>query len=260
MRALIPVLAAAWLTHGGPASAAMDAQDVPADANPPGRPSAIPVLAAGTPLELEVVGGQRYEGAFVGIEDPILQLSTRDGVVDIPLPAVVVVNIDGVPYSTEAFREGARQWGQALLDEALRVPHPFLAGASSVLWAGAGPAVLGDRKSAFAYTILEISFIGAGAVMISNEQYGPLLPLAALDVMLHVWAGAESVRESKRRRSRAKLVLAPAVVTLGGSTPVVGLGLVLRAGAPESSVSKGALPSSASCGEPGLTGPCSFPY
>ncbi len=246
------LIALAFACLGAAPVAALESDPAPA---PVVASDGIPVLRSGIALELEVVGGERYQGAFVGLEDPMLLLSTSEGVEELPMPVVLEVSVEGQPYSPEAFLEGVQRWGQVLVDEAVRVPPPLLVGGLSVLWAGAGPAALGDRKAAFAYSILELSFIGAGAVMISNDQYGPLLPLAALDGLLHFWAVSESVRESKRRRSRAKLALTPTVGASGAGGDALGIGLWLHAGAPASSGPSVVGP----CVEPGLTGPCTLP-
>lgn len=228
-----------------------------ADANHP-HPT-VPSLRSGIPLVVEVIGGQRYEGAFVGLRANHLRVSTHDGLLEVPVPVITAVSVQGVSYEPEAFLEGVQRWGQELAEQAVRVPPPALVACSSVLWAGAGPALLGDWQAFAAYSLLEASFLGAGAVMIVNEQYGPLLPLAALEVLLHGWAAGDSVRESRRRRSRAELAVMPTLHPASGSAPVVGLGLALHVGAPASAVYTGVLPWSDACSVPGLTGPCSFP-
>jgi hypothetical protein len=223
--------------------------------DPPPSEQAVPGIRSGLPLEVQLLGDQRYEGAFVGLEDQRLLLSTREGVVELPLPALVAVTIEGQRYSPEAFLEGTRRWGRQLIESSARVPPPVLVAGASVLWAGAGPAVLGDWKGFAAYSLLEASFIGAGAVMISNDQYGPLLPLAALDVLLHVWAGSEGVRESKRRRSRARLAVTPLWFPGDGAEhpPTFGLAVGPAGGG------AGIAPVSGPCRELALTGPCPFP-
>jgi hypothetical protein len=235
-----------------------DPAAVRAEDSPLAEP-AVPTIHSGLRLEVEAIGAVRYEGAFSGMGDEHLLLSTRDGVVEIPMAVVLSIEIGGVSYGPEAFTEGARRWGQAMLDEAVRTPRPVLVGGLSVLWAGAGPAALGNWKSAAAYSVLEASFLGAGAVMIANEQYGPLLPLAALDALLHAWAAGDSVRESRRRRSRADLAIAPLGQPVGATEQGLGVALVLRIGGPPAAqAGMGRAPADA-CVEPGLTGACSFP-
>ena len=217
-------------------------------------------MRSGIPLDVEVIGGQHYVGAFAGLLDEKLQVSTHDGVVEVPLPVVVAVLVEGVSYAPEPFLLGVQRWGQELVEQAVRVPRPALVACSSALWAGAGPALLGDWKGFAAYSLLEVSFLGAGAVMIVNEQYGPLLPLAALEGLLHVWAAGDSVRESKRRRARAELALLPTLVPGEGSSATLGLGLAVHLGAPTTVGPQGTIPRTGACVETGLTGPCPFPY
>lgn len=221
--------------------------------------ASVPVLHSGIGLEIEALGGLRYQGAFSGLMEDQLLISTREGVLEIPMPVVLSVQVEGVAYAPEAFLEGVRRWGQELVDEAVRTPRPVLVGGLSVLWAGAGPAALGDWKSAAAYSLLEVSFIGAGVVMISNDQYGPLLPLGALDALLHVWAVSDSVRESRRRRSRARLAVLPQLALSDQAAPELGVGLVLTIGGPATPSNQATLLWSPACAEPGLTGACSLP-
>ncbi len=200
--------------------------------------AAVPVIRDGIGLVVEVIGGERYEGAFVGLAQERLKLSTHDGLIELPVPVLVGVEVEGAPYSVEAFREGVRAWGRALVDASVRTPRPVVVVGLSVLWAGAGPAALGQWKSAGAYSLLEASFLGAGAVMIANEQYGPLLPLAALDGLLHVWAATDSAREARRRRARAHLAVAVLPSWSAGTEgQQVSPCLMLRWGAPPSVVS-----------------------
>jgi hypothetical protein len=219
----------------------------------------VPVLHSGIGIEIEAMGDLRYEGAFSGMDEQMLLLSTREGVLEIPMPVVLNVLVEGDPYAPDAFIEGVRRWGQEMIDQAVRTPRPVLVGGLSVVWAGAGPAALGQWKSAAAYSLLEVSFIGAGAVMIANEQYGPLLPLGALDALLHVWAVSDSVRESRRRRSRAQLAVLPRLALSDHAEPELGVGLVLRIGGPATPATHTALPWALASGEPGLTGACSLP-
>ncbi len=249
----ILMLALSWgpsLAADVEAAGAVDASD----------PAAVPEVCDGLPLQVEALGGETFVGAFVIIEDDVLALSTRQGIVEIPIPVITNVVVDGLSYSRDAFLEGVRLWAEAVRAEALRTPSPLVVGGLSVLWAGAGPAALGDWDAFLAYTVLETSFIGAGAVMVANEQYGPLLPLAALDVLLHVWAGSDAVRESRRRRRRMRLATAAMPVSAIGDMRGPGVVVTFVVGGSGAAVSKGAIPTSGACTEPGLTAHCSFPY
>jgi hypothetical protein len=232
-----------------------------ANAGPePAATASAPVLYDGIEMDVSALGQVRYSGAFAGMADDQLRLSTPDGVVEVPMPVIEQVTISGVVYGPDEFSEGLRRWGQQLLDEVARVPHPALVGGLSVVWSGAGPAALGDWKGALSYTLLEGCFVGAGAVMVIEEQYGPLLPLAALDLLLHVWAVSDSVRESKRRRARAALAVGPLALPAAGSEHPMGLGFSVTFGPPPGNAAKGTWTLDDSCTEMGLTGACSFPY
>jgi hypothetical protein len=255
MKAPLALLAVALLV--GPQARAGD--ETPAEEQPEPSPSP-PEIRDGVPMQVEVLGGQRFDGAFVGIEDDTLELSMRDGPADLPLPIVVSVEIGGVVYPRDSFLEGVRIWSQELRDRALRTPPPVLVGASCVLWAGAGPALLGDWDGFLAYTVLEASFIGAGAIMVADGQFGPLLPLATIDLLLHAWAGVDSVRESRRRRRRMKFSTSLAVGTHGGDLPVLGVTVGYGSWDGGAAVSGAGQGTSGECGSGGLTGHCSFPY
>lgn len=256
MRGLGPVIALG-LSLASPPLLASEPEPAPGSQVAPEE--AVPRIRSGLPLELELLGDQRYEGAFVGVEEKQLLLSTYDGLIRLPLPALVAVTIEGWRYSPEAFLQGTQRWGQELIEQSARVPRPVLVAGASVFWAGAAPAMLGDWKGFAAYSLLEASFIGAGVVMVSNDQYGPLLPLAALDLLLHVWAGTEGVRESKRRRARTRLALTPIVVPGEGGERPVAFGLVLGPAGAGGLGSAGFPTGPVPCVESALTGPCPFP-
>ncbi len=222
--------------------------------------AAFPTVRDGLPLQIVALGGQRFDGAFVAIEGEALAISTREGLVELPLPIVVSVEVEGVEYSREAFLEGVHAWALMAKAQALSTPPPALVGASSVLWAGAGPAMLGDWDGFLAYTVLEASFIGAGAVMVWNEQYGPLLPLAALDLFLHIWAGTDAVREARRRRRRAKLATTLSLAPAGERSLGLGLAITIGPSGSGSAVSEGGLRSCDPHLSTALTGDCSLPY
>jgi len=199
---------------------------------------AVPEIRAGIELVAVALGGERFSGSFVAIEEGSLQLSTRQGPRAIPLPILTAVEIGGQSYAPEPFLEGVRQWSAALREQALSTPPPLLVGTLSLLWSGAGPAALGDWDGFVTWSLLEAALLGAGAVMVVNEQYGPLLPLAALDLMLHGWSAGESVGEARRRRRRAETVVsfAPVAGSLGDGSRGIGAALVVQFGGPPSAV------------------------
>ena len=224
----------------------------------------VPELREGLPLQVSLLGGQTVQGAFATVEGEVLRLATPEGVLDLPFALVTELRVDGQPYPPEAFLEGVRRWSAGAASEARSGPPPVLVGVASALWAGGGPALLGQWRSCLAYSAVESCLIGAGAIMVARGQYGPLLPLAALDVLLHAWSGAESVTAARRQRRRARALgavdLALGVGPGGGGTP--GLTLGVRVGSREGAgvlgnAGPGAL---GACSAPGLTEPCPFPY
>ncbi|MFH1466245.1 MAG: hypothetical protein ABIO70_17810 [Pseudomonadota bacterium] len=243
---LFALLLILGVARGGMPVAAVAAADVPA-------------LRLGLPLVVSVLGGERLEGAFVAYERDRLVLSTREGQKEIGLPLILSVEVEGSSFTPEAFVEGVRRWSEAQRLDALSTPPPVLVGGASVLWAGAGPAMLGRWDSFLAYSIVEGALLGAGAVMVARGQYGPLLPLAALDVLVHGWAAGDSVHEARRRRRRANALVGFVPFSDSGDGGfAVGFTLTARgsgdADSASSSQAEAALPAAA------LTAPGPFPY
>jgi len=227
MHALRVALLAASLGAGELAAS----EDAPASAGPA---PAMPALCVGLPLLVTVVGGGRFEGAFVSFGEDHLRLSTRDGVIGIAFPLVVSVGVGEGEVPPEVFLAAVRSWSEAARGEALASPPPALVGgASLLLWAGAGPAILGEWKRFAAYSVLEGALLGAGGIMLAKGQYGPLLPLGALDALVRGWAGAEAVDEARRRRRRAAAFAGGMLFPSGdpGATPVAGFVLTVPLGA-----------------------------
>lgn len=233
-----------------------------ARAGSPQRPldaAAAPEVRLGVPLAVVVLGGERFEGAFVAWEHDHLVLSTRDGQKEIGQPLIEAVEVDGVDCTPQAFLEGIRRWSEAQRLDALSTPPPALVGGACVLWAGAGQAILGNWKAFLAYSVVEASFVGAGGVMIARGQYGPLLPLAALDVLVRGWAVGDGVHEARLRRRRADafVVLAP-LPGSGDAGPAAGLAVVARWPSHEATGEAPTTPGGAS--SVGLTASGLFPY
>jgi hypothetical protein len=221
--------------------------------------TAAPEVRLGIPLTVEVLGGERFDGAFVAWEHDLLVLTTRDGQKRIGLPLILSVEVEGDVCTPQAFLEGVRRWSEAQRLDALGTPAPVLVAGASVLWAGAGPAMLGRWKSCLAYSLVEASLLGAGGVMVAKGQYGPLLPLAALDVLVRAWAVGDSVHEAQRRRRRANAFVGLAPLPGAGSQgSMTGVAVVAHWPAKADSPADSPVPPAPS--PVGLTAAGPFPY
>jgi hypothetical protein len=79
-------------------------------------------------------------------------------------------------------------------------PPPWSAGLASGLWAGGGPALLGDWRTCLGYTAVELGLIGAAALFVHERQYGNLVPTLLIDGLLRAHAVSASTSEARRRR------------------------------------------------------------
>jgi hypothetical protein len=91
---------------------------------------------------------------------------------------------------------------------------------------------------------VESALLGAGVVMVARGQYGPLLPIGVLDVVVRGWSVAESVAEARRRQRRAAAfaTLLPSPGGAGGAAPTVGLVLTAPLGRRPAKESAASLP------------------
>lgn len=165
-------------------------------------------VESGEPLRVQLVGGATVDGYFLRTDGATLVLSANNGVTEVSAPLITAVWRGDDPVPPEQFRAELVAWSLAARPPEHRSPAPLLVGAASVVWPGAGHAILGDWQGFAGYSAVECVLLGAAAYQIFyQESYGPLVPIAALDLLFRATATAEAVRTAKRERGR--LVIAP---------------------------------------------------
>lgn len=165
-------------------------------------------VESGERLRVELVGGALLEGYFLRTDGAVLVLSTENQALEVSAPLITAVWRGQDPVPPEQFRAELEAWALAAQPIEKWHPAPLLVGAASVVWPGAGHAILGDWHSFAGYSVVECVLLGVAAYQVFyQESYGPLVPIAALDLMFRGTATADAVRTAKRQR--ATLVIAP---------------------------------------------------
>lgn len=166
-------------------------------------------------LRLDLVGGARVEGWYVGVDGGVLRLSGDNRFVDVPVDQVEAVQRDDLPLGLEEFRAELAQ-AQALLD-ALRAdpppaPAPALVATGSFLHAGVGHAALGEWKGAAAWALLDAVVLSAAAWNLFGEESIPAaVPVLALDLVVKGAAAGDAARIARRNRRRVDGPLASSI-------------------------------------------------
>lgn len=171
---------------------------------PPPEPSPGPSpeinARSGTPLRLVLVGGEVREGYFVTVQQDSLRFADGSDIQSVDLALVEQIVIDGTPVSPEQLREAV----EALLEERshddLPRPAPATVAVLSVLWPGAGHLALGKKGTFWGYSAVEAVFLGVGAYLLYEEEYGQMVPIAFLDLMFRAYAADDAARTARRRR------------------------------------------------------------
>lgn len=154
-------------------------------------------------LTLTLTGGVDVTGWFLRAESDQVVLSSKSGIVEVPLVLVesVVCNDEPMPL-VEFQAEAAEAWG---LLEAFRAdppphPHPAATVGLSLLWAGSGHAALGDWRGFATYTVVETVLLSSIALNVATNNPQPIPSLIALDLIFRGWSARESARVARRRQ------------------------------------------------------------
>lgn len=167
-------------------------------------PRAAAALDGNDELLLQLDGGAVVTGWYVGVDGGVLRLSGDNRFTDIPVDQVIAVQRDGEPLDLEDFQAEVTD-AQALLD-ALRAdppatPPPAVAFTTSLLWAGAGHATMGEWKGAAAWAAIDATLLAAAAWNLFGEKsLGAAVPVLALDVLVRGVAAGDAARIARRRR------------------------------------------------------------
>lgn len=171
-------------------------------------------------LTIELVAGGEVQGYAVGGDEEGITVTWDNQRTTVPWDLVESVQVNGESISVPEIKTEAAQLGRSDEPLYLRAPAPFVVGTASMIWPGSGHLLLGDRRSFLAYSGVEFALLGVAAWQIYDAQsLGPLVPLAALDLLFRVYSAVEATDEARGRRESVRLGLS--------SPPALGLTLIL---------------------------------
>ena len=169
-------------------------------------------------LELRLSSGEELSGWFYGLQDGELVITGSNRFTRVPVTMVDQVRRAGAPMALADFHaEAARIQLELSRSRAAPPPHPHprTVTALSFAWAGAGHAALGDWRGGLGYMSVDaVLWGGAAWSVLGAEQLAPVIPLAALDLLVRGVAAGQAARRARARRDRLR-VGGPAVP--GGS-------------------------------------------
>jgi len=164
-------------------------------------------------LTLELVGGARVEGWYVGVDGGTLRVSGDNRFTDVPVEQIVAAQRDGEPLplaQLHAELDAAQRQLDALRADPPAHPAPVVVGGASLLYAGAGHAAMGEWKAAAGWAAIDTVVLGAAAWNLVGEKSVPgALPVLALDVIIKAAAAGDAARIARRRRRHIAGPLAP---------------------------------------------------
>ena len=168
-------------------------------------------LAPNESVQVTLRGGEVVHGTVHRADPETLVLSGDDQMFEVPLALVESAIVDGRDLTPDALRDEVAayvEWDLARrqLTEHERRPPPAAVATASIIWPGSGHLLLGDPKGFVGYAVVDAALLGAGAWFALGEQNAaPLLPLAALDAGVRVYAAADATRTARRRRGTLTL-------------------------------------------------------
>ncbi|MCP4806497.1 MAG: hypothetical protein GY913_08710 [Proteobacteria bacterium] len=168
-------------------------------------------LAPNDEMRVQLRGGDEVVGAVHTADADVLVLSGDNQLTEIPLALVETAWIEDREVDRDALGqelEAYVEWDLARreLGPALRTPAPPFVATASILWPGSGHLMLGDPKGFVGYAVVDAALIGAGVWFAVGEgNAAPLLPLAAIDAGVRVYAAADATRTARRRRKALTL-------------------------------------------------------
>ena len=157
-------------------------------------------------LVLSIQGGPEVQGWFYSVDEHTLVVSGDNRFTSIPLDSIRAVQRNEEPMALEEFQSEVLTILAALEDERADPPphpHPFVVASLSMLWAGAGHAVLGEWTEVKGYAVAEGVILGAAVYNIyRRSSAGVLISLAALDLLFKGYSAGEAVYLVRARRAR----------------------------------------------------------
>jgi hypothetical protein len=161
-------------------------------------------------LVLQLAGDVVISGTFLRAEPDQIWLSSAEDSEIIAVPLILLENatINGAPVSLEQIHsEAAQSWEtvRVLVGDQGWAPHPIPVSGASLLFAGAGHAMLGDGRAAGGYAAVESVLLGTIALNVALEDPRSLPALIAVDVLLKIYAAQESARMARRKREIAEI-------------------------------------------------------
>ena len=157
-------------------------------------------------LVLQLQDGTEVRGWYYAVDTESLVLSGENRLTKVPIAAIESVLRDEEVLSIASFHAEVEVVLAAARAERANPPphpHPVLVAGASMLWAGAGHALLGEWKEARGYSIVEGVILGAAAYNVYRRSaLGVLVSLAALDLLFKLYAAEESMQLTRVRRAR----------------------------------------------------------
>lgn len=155
-------------------------------------------------LELTLTTGEQVDGWFYRYEQGRLVLSGEGRLVSVWEGALGSVVCNGAKLSREALHlELLEAEDRVRKAAAGPAPPPAAVTAASVVWAGAGPALLGDRRQAVWLSVAEVALLtGATYGAFSAESWNVIVPMVGVDLALHGWAARDARRRALTLRRR----------------------------------------------------------
>ena len=155
-------------------------------------------------LELALMGGQTVEGWFYRATPSSVVLSGGNRFTEVPLGVIVGATVNGSPWTVAVFSAEVERSVPNVPERAPR-PAPWVAGAGSALWAGAGQAMIHDWRGAAAWSAVEVGLLGAGALAIHEDAgFGVLIPIIGLDLLFKGTSARDAARRARARRIPVK--------------------------------------------------------
>ena len=160
-------------------------------------------------LVIELGDGSTVAGWYYSVDEEELTVSGDNRFQSVPIDAItgVIRNDESLPL--EELRLEIREIldaNAAWREEPPPHPHPLVVGGLSMVWAGAGHAVLREWDDVKGYAILEGVVLGAAAYNIySRSSLSVLVSLGALSALFRIYAASDSVRITQSRRARLGL-------------------------------------------------------
>jgi hypothetical protein len=159
-------------------------------------------------VTVSLAGGTTVDGQFLrAASETSMNLLVDDVIVTVELLLVESVKVNGAPQDLAPFRgEVADAWSVRFRPDSGPHPLPAVALGSSLLFAGAGQALLKQGPEFRGYAALQVVCLSLEAVAIFySEDAGLLVAVGALDLGIRGLSGVSAYRTAKFRRQHRAL-------------------------------------------------------